>query len=776
MNKYILLLIGLVISSQALADIEAHKVEPFLKQHCIKCHGEDKQKGDMRLDQFDKMDSGKWQLVYEQLYHEEMPPSDKPQPSKEERKGLMAYILNNANEEESVKNKLSTGYRKMNQREYNHTVRDLLGLNKGDFNPGKLVYSDTVEKGFDTEAESLVMSSELLLEYLNAAEKSVNQALFTEDYSRPESKVVSLKLKKMSGGDRRFTTFTNTHLITRDGGTVYFNKSNAATQSGEYKVSITAEPVDHFKNHDGSENTVAKEMLLAIGTKQIGGDQSDIHFKNTHTIKNKSTTYTETLWLDKDYTVFVKYANGHPKPSVVTRKLQRRRKLARGKKAVIPGIKITEIKIEGPITKTNEWPPSSFKTTFSQNDMPDLTEAKKREVILYKFLARAYRRIPINTEFNLYKDKLIKEYKKSNSWHHAMVKTFSAIMVSPDFLYIKTSQDELTDFELATRLSYFFWSSMPDKELFNLASKGELKDPKVYREQVARMYKDEKTQRFMESFVTQWLSLDKMGTMPPAKKGSYDVYYKLEEYFRQETVDYFKHVLLENRSINEFIDSDYTFLNKKLASFYEVPFSKDNAALEKVKLPSDSPRGGIITHASVLTLTANGVETTPIERGHWVLDELMGTPPPPPPKEVAALTPDLRGIKTVREQLVKHRSDPNCIQCHLKMDPPGFALEAFDPIGQYRTKYSKKQKIDTGGMFLGSKFKDIKDFKKVLLKNNHIIARNLVVKLAEYAKGRKLNLADLRTVDQIVKNSAKSNYTFRTMLGYMLESDLMMKH
>ena len=166
MNKYILLLIGLVISSQALADIEAHKVEPFLKQHCIKCHGEDKQKGDMRLDQFDKMDSGKWQLVYEQLYHEEMPPSDKPQPSKEERKGLMAYILNNANEEESVKNKLSTGYRKMNQREYNHTVRDLLGLNKGDFNPGKLVYSDTVEKGFDTEAESLVMSSELLLEYL----------------------------------------------------------------------------------------------------------------------------------------------------------------------------------------------------------------------------------------------------------------------------------------------------------------------------------------------------------------------------------------------------------------------------------------------------------------------------------------------------------------------------------------------------------------------------------------------------------------------------------
>ena len=241
-------------------------------------------------------------------------------------------------------------------------------------------------------------------------------------------------------------------------------------------------------------------------------------------------------------------------------------------------------------------------------------------------------------------------------------------------------------------------------------------------------------------------------------------------------MDYFKHVLLENRSINEFLDSDYTFLNSELASFYKIPFNKNTTALEKVQLPSDSPRGGIITHGSILTLTANGVETSPIERGHWVLDELMGTPPPPPPKEVAAITPDLRGIITIREQLIKHRSDPNCIQCHLKMDPPGFALEAFDPIGRFRTNYSKKTKIDTGGLFLGSRFKDINDFKKVLLDNNHIIARNLVIKLAEYAKGRKLQLTDLKTVDDIIRESSEDDYAFRSMLGRMLKSDLMRKH
>jgi len=703
------------------------------------------------------------------------PPSDEPQPDKEMLETLMAYILSNASEEKTAQKGQTTGYRKMNQREYNHTVRDLLGLNQGDFNPGKLVYSDTVDKGFDTEAESLVMSSELLLEYLNAAEKSVNQALFTEDYTRPNPRASLLNLKKMSGGDKRFTSYSKDQMITRDGGAQYFSRSYSAEISGKYKVSITAEPVDQFKNHNGSKSATAKVMKLAVGTKQLGAKEiSDIHVKNTHTLNNRSTTYTDTIWLDKGYTVFVKYANGPRKPSVITRSMLRRNQLAAGKKAVIAGIKITEIKIEGPMVE--EWPPRSYQTTYSQDKMPDVAATKTRENILYKFLARAYRRVPTAAEFSLYKDRLKQEYAKSNSWHHAMIKTFSAIMVSPDFLYIKTSQGELTDFEVASRLSYFFWSSMPDMELFNLAYKGKLKDPKVYLEQIARMYKDPKSQRFMDSFATQWLSLDKLGSMPPAKKGPYDIYYNLENYFKQETIDYFKYVLLENRSINEFIDSDYTFLNNKLAAFYNVPFKKNTTALEKVTLPSNSPRGGILTHGSILTLTSNGVETTPIERGHWVLDELMGTPPPPPPKEVAAITPDLRGITTIRQQLIKHRSDPNCIQCHLKMDPPGFALESFDPIGRYRSKYSKKSKIDTTGVFLGTGFKDINDFKKVLLKNNHIIARNLVVKLAEYAKGRKLNLTDLRTVDEVVKASAKNDYAFRSMLGNMLKSDLMMKH
>lgn len=772
MSVFKLFLIVLMFSSGVLvADIDASRVEPFLKEHCISCHGEKKQKGDIRLDQFDKMNSEKWQLVYEQLYHEEMPPSDERQPSKEVREEVMAYILSSADERDNGKATGSTGYRKMNQREYNHTVRDLLGLNQGDYSPGRFVYSDTVEKGFDTEAESLVMSSELLLEYLNAAEKSVNQALFTEDYSKPDRGVAKVNLNKLKAKGKG----VRNELISRDGGVEYFSKLHEVEVSGMYKISITAEPVDDFVNYDGTRRTSRREMVLGLGGKQVKEEvRTKGVIKKSFKLKGKRDIYTHTLWLEKGYSPFIKYENGPGHPPTIIRRNKNSKHLETKGKVVISGIKITGFEIEGPIV--DDWPPESYRVTYAKDEMPDLTVKAVRDGILYKFLARACRRIPSEEEVALYRAKLEGEYFKSKSWHDALVKTFSAIMVSPDFLYIRTGQGELSDFELASRLSYFFWSSMPDKELFKLAHKGKLKDPEVYAEQIARMYRDPKSQRFMDSFATQWLSLDKLGSMPPDKKGSFSVYYDVEKYFRKETVDYFKYVLLENRSVNEFIDSDYTFLNSKLASFYKVPFKKDTEVLEMVKLPVDSPRGGIITHGSILTLTANGVETSPIERGHWILDELMGTPPPPPPKEVAAITPDLRGIKTIREQLIKHRADPNCIQCHLKMDPPGFAMESFDAIGRFRTHYSKKSKVDTGGLFLGSRFNDINDFKKVLLKNNHIVARNLVIKLAEYAKGRKLNLTDLRIVDEIVRESSESDYAFRSMLGCMLKSDLMMKH
>ncbi len=776
MRHYLsILLISALSLQHSIAQYDPHKIEPFIQKYCADCHNAQKQKGDIRLDQIDTFDPKVWQLVYDQLYHQEMPPSEKIQPSKQETDQLMAYILKQTENKETPTSTKTTGYRKLNHREYNYTIKDLLGLNDGDFRPGAYIYSDTVEKGFDTEAESLVMSSDLLLEYMTAAEKSINQALFTENYNKPAPETHQVNLASLSGGDRRFTSSTKDTFITRDGGAKLINKGDEAKIkiSGNYRVTIEAEPIDQFKYKNGTvfpPFTSALQLDLGTIAHQSGG------VKKTFELENKKTTYTYDLWIDNGYKIFIAFANGAQRPANKLRQAHRANKLPKDTHILFPGIRITDIKVEGPFV--NEWPPPSYQTTLGRKQTPNLDDQKTRAQILHRFMARAYRRPPTKNEINGYTARLNKEYNQSKSWHQAFIKTFSAMIVSPEFLYIKTGQDKLNEFELASRISYFFWSSMPDLELFNLAAQGRLSDPKILKLQIDRLFDDPKSKRFIDSFATQWLSLDKLGTMPPDVKGPYKAYYKISNDLKQETIQYFDHVLTENKSVREFIDSDYTFLNKSLADFYKIPFnSRSNPnSLQKTTLPADSIRGGIITQASILTLTANGVETTPIERGHWILDEFMGTPPPPPPEEVPALVPDLRKVTTVREQLLKHREDINCRECHLKMDPPGFALEAFDPIGRFRNKYDNKLKIETDGEFLGTSFQDIKDFKNILNSNDHIIARNLIIKIAEYAKGRKLNLRDLKTVKEIETASAKNDHQFKTMLELILTSELITHH
>ncbi|MCR9202153.1 MAG: DUF1592 domain-containing protein, partial [Planctomycetaceae bacterium] len=506
-------------------------------------------------------------------------------------------------------------------------------------------------------------------------------------------------------------------------------------------------------------------------------------------------TFTFDTWIDKDHFPYFSFVNGSGKPITQVRSNIRRGKIdASAMKQPYrgPGIRITRFRIEGPFL--DEWPSESIRTTYDADEIPNLSDPTVRKDVVTRFARRAFRRDVDQAELASYLEYLERQRfngmplpspsrgnnRRDNAanatWHEATIKTFASMMSSVDFLYLRENSGELSSFELANRLSYFFWSTMPDDELFALARSGRIKEPTVLRQQVKRLLDDERSTRFCDSFADQWLSLDKLGTMPPdGKSKEFRAYYqdRLEPAMLEETRRYFRHVLHKNRSAADFIDSDYSFINAGLASLYDVPFPRGEKGFSRVQFAPASHRGGLFGHASILTLSANGVETSPVERGVWVLADFLGTPPPPPPKEVPAITPDLNGAETVRDLLEKHRSDKACMECHRRMDPLGFALEAYDPIGRFRTKYSKTQTVSTHGNYLGRDFADVTELKQILASDLRPFARNLIVRIAEYAKGRALVARDFGIVETILDDTQGTNFRLRDVVTAIVTSRLM---
>ena len=778
MNKlqFALCILLIQVGASSADELAAH--QPFFTKYCVRCHGKVKPKGDVGLQNVLAVDAVVWKDIYEQLASEAMPPDDQSQPTEAERRSALKFALTCAMNDSP---EISTGFRRLNKREYGNTVRDLLGLRNGTFDPGEYIYDDEVDEGFDTNAESLVISNELLLEYMGAAEKSLRQSLFSAAPDRPAVQVVKVNLSKMKGTSARYINTSAKYAITRSGGSAQLYdglSTRTMTTPGRYTITVTASGVDRDR-YPVRFQPAKGPLVMGFGIQQNAVESVSATRVLLKTFELKDAveqTFTFDAWIDKGHFPYVSFVNGSGKPITQIRSNIRRRKIpasAMKQPFVGPGIRVTQYWIEGPFH--DEWPPESFRTTYGMDTVPDFKSAAVREQLIRRFADRAFRRPVAAEELAPYLTFLDVQYARTRDWHESIIKTFAAMMASVDFLYIREGQGELDSYELANRLSYFFWSTMPDEELFSLAKSGKLKESAALSEQVSRMLDDVRSTRFSQSFADQWLSLGSLGSMPPDAKGEFRVYYQqnLERAMLNETHRFFRHVLHENRSVRDFIDSDYSFINKGLADLYGMPFDRDGTNdFQRVTFPPEAKRGGLLGHGSILTLSANGVETSPIERGVWVLKDLLGTPPPPPPKEVPALTPDLNGAVTVREMLEKHRSDPACMECHRRMDPLGFALEAYDPIGRLRTKYSKTQQVSTHGNYLGKDFADVTELKKILSSDIRPFARILIIRIAEYAKGRKLVAADHATVQELVDQSAKNDFRFNEMVRSIATSDL----
>jgi hypothetical protein len=379
-----------------------------------------------------------------------------------------------------------------------------------------------------------------------------------------------------------------------------------------------------------------------------------------------------------------------------------------------------------------------------------------------------------------------------------MVFGYKAILTSTDFLFLAepgtprlTEKKEyqsarLDDHAIANRLSYFLWSSLPDAELLEAAARGDLTKSATRRAQVERMLNDARAHRFTENFTGQWLDLRKLNdTQPnPVMYPEFDLY--LDWSLPRETELYFEEMLKHDRGLHEFVDSDWSILNERLARHYGIPGVQGHE-MRKVELPPDCHRGGVLTHASILRVTADGTRTSPVLRGKWVLERIVGKPPAPPPPDIPLFEPDIRGATTIREQLARHRNTPACATCHNHIDPPGFALENFDPIGGWREfyrapkqtkkgavkgkRYYQGPDVEVGGVTTdGRAFKTIDDYKRILLEDKDQLARNLVAKVLTYATGAEIQFADREVVEQMVSELRSKNYGFRELIHAVTQS------
>lgn len=771
------------------------RFRPFLERHCYECHSGETPKGEMRIDRLeanfaDALGRMQWRLVVERLGAGEMPPEEKPRPPQDDVKRLTGWIAERIETAEAAERALNgrVVFRRLNRAEYENTVRDLLGVN---VKLKDLLPLDSASSGFDNVGEALHVSSFLMDRYLEAAEAALDVAIA----NRPQPPKINNRY-----------SLTETHQVKHAGesvfrkldagGVVMFASSawQAVTLSpfyppdrGRYRFRISASAMQ-------SDKPVTYRVdagLMLMGTKPhlVGyfdappgepGPANSALVEFIDELEPRNTIRILPYGLAAAQTVNKAGAEAYDGP----------------------GLAVDWVEVEGPLY--DAWPPESHRRIFGDlrqapapiYNRPDRVEVvsddprSDAERVLRQFARRAFRR-PVDDDDIEPLLKLIEaKLTQGRSFEQAVRSGLTAVMVSPRFLYLDERPGKLDDFALASRLSYFLWSTMPDEELLALAEQGKLSAPEALHGQVERLLNNPKSAAFTENFVGQWLGLRDIDFTEP----SHLLYPEFDEMLKvsmvRETELFFAEVLKHDLSLTNFIASDFSMLNGRLARHYGIP-GVDGWEFRKTPLPSGSHRGGVLTMASVLKVTANGTNTSPVMRGAWVLDRILGAPPSPPPPNVSALEPDIRGATTIREQLAKHRQLESCGSCHRRIDPPGFALENFDVIGgwreNYRTTghgesvvvdgrrmpYHKGRAVDPADVLPdGRAFANIDEFKQLLLADRDRIARALATKLLAYATGGAPAAADQLQLDAIVGNVREQNYAFRTLIHEIVASDL----
>ncbi|HAH98129.1 MAG TPA: hypothetical protein DCO70_02265 [Verrucomicrobiales bacterium] len=789
----IVFLFGLhVIHVQALD--KADSLRPFLRNYCVQCHGKDVQKGDRRFDHLTgtlaKSEEAEiFQEILDQLNLGEMPPKGKSQPNADELKRVVAYLTQALvrARELAMENSGKGVLRRLNREEYRNTIRDLFELKMVDFDPTTTFPPDDVVEGFDNVGEGLITSDHLLKNYLEAARKVANKVIrpgLRPDIIRynkaDENNSNSLDKEGRQAAGRMFIKFRQPIGLTR------LDKRRGVPVAGEYIIRFSARAVrrkSRYKDEDLRYNSDEPMRLsISIDSRALGATAQRI-IGEYEIPDDKVVAIEHRVWLEKGFTFHLHWANG---PNGSFKRILRKVLPKYNKDALFPvrnppemyigsgpELHVYTLGIEGPFYE--QWPLPGFNRFFPLS--PVAPNAHYLRSCLTKLANTAFRRPVSEDEIEPYLELVERYFEENKDLWSAARYGIRAILTSPRFLYLTEyaphpEMRKLDGYELASRLSYFLWSSMPDDKLIAMASSGRLHMPNVLKAQVDRMLKDPRASALSKNFVEQWLQLRKLGKMPPDPKKN-PAYYaeNIENAFREETRLYFQHVLSQNRSILEFIDSDYTFLNAPLARHYNIPHIS-HQEFQRVNLRPDHNRGGLLGQGSILAATSNGVETQPVLRGVWILENLLGTPPNPPPPDIEPIEPDTRGVTTIRQQMDKHRSNSTCFECHRKIDPLGLSMEHYDFLGRWRDRYVKNLSIDASGkMPDGTVINGPAGIRNYLEQKPDQFTRCLTEKLFIYALGRRISFTDRDDIDRIVSVMPKYRYGLRELIQQIVASE-----
>lgn len=728
----------------------------FLKDFCFSCHSNEKKKGGLNLEDYTAEaprieDREMWEAARDMLQSREMPPENKPQPTEGARQKIVDYIdaqLARFNCENSVTPGRVT-IRRLNRAEYNNTIRDLAGV---DFQPAADFPADEVGYGFDNIGDVLSLSPILMEKYLAAAEQVATKAIKVDYPPQPKRRRIEAERMKI---------FLETPRDVRAEGRVL-----GMYREGGGSTEFQVDRKDVYRITIRAAGDQAGPEPPRLGLKI---DDQEVRTFAVRNARNKPRDYSIEFPLEPGrHKIAIAYLNNyvvsnHPDPRM------------NGDRNLFADY----IDIVGPLNVAPAPPPASHALIIPRQPKRG-QESQAAFDILKRFATRAYRRPATDAEVRRLTRFVDIVRAEGGNFNEGIQLAVQAALTSPHFLFrweLDPNADptknirHLNSHQIASRLSYFLWSSMPDDELMRLAAEGKLTDPATIADQARRLLKDPKAAAFVENFAGQWLQIRNLAEMAP-DPGHFPTFNdKLRASMKRETELFFEAIMREDRSVLELLDSDFTFLDERLARHYGIEGVKGEK-FRRVSLKPDHNRGGVLTHASILTITSNPTRTSPVIRGKWIMEQILGAPPPIPPPGVPELEEQsaVDATASLRKRLEQHRANPDCAVCHNKLDPLGFALENFDGIGTWRD-YDGRFPIDPAGELpSGDKFSGAADLKNIL-KNNEDFIRSLAKNMLTYALGRGLEYYDKCAVDDACKLLKSNDYRFTALVTGIVTSD-----